>query len=181
MIPLQLSKVSEITGGDLVGDDCLVSTVNTDTRRQQAGSLFVALKGLNFDAHNFVAEAQQRGAVALLVSKPVDSTLPRVEVENTQHGLGSLAHYNRQQSRAKIIGLTGSSGKTTVKEMLASVLSLDGSVLATHGNLNNEIGVPLTLLRLNNDYDYAVVEMGANHAGEIAYTLGAYPAGCCIN
>lgn len=146
-----------------------ITGVATDTRKAMPGALFVALKGERFDAHDFVADARARGAAAALVSRPVDVDLPQLLVADTRLALGELAAAWRRQLAPKVIGLTGSCGKTSVKEMIAAILRLDGRTLATQGNLNNEIGVPLTLLQLSADDRYAVIEMGANHRGEIAY------------
>lgn len=170
MIEVSLSWVAQQVQGTLNGQDILIDKVSTDTRSIEAGSLFIALKGPNFDAHDFVELAQSTGAAALLVSKPVDTTLPFILVEDTKLALGELGKAVRNEVAPKTVGITGSSGKTTVKEMVASILSLKGNVLATKGNFNNDIGVPLTLLQLEKCHEYAVVEMGANHLGEINYT-----------
>lgn len=146
-----------------------VTGVATDTRKAMPGALFVALKGERFDAHDFVAEARAQGAAAALVSRAVDVDMPQLLVADTRLALGGLAAAWRRQLAPKVVGLTGSCGKTSVKEMIAAILRLDGKTLATQGNLNNEIGVPLTLLQLSADDRYAVIEMGANHRGEIAW------------
>ncbi|ALP52326.1 hypothetical protein Tel_03745 [Candidatus Tenderia electrophaga] len=144
--------------------------VCTDTRTLRPGDLFVALKGPNFDAHDFVAAAAQQGAVAALVETEIDCDLPQIVVADTRLALGQLAAAWRARFQGQVIGVTGSNGKTTVKEMLACILGQQGAVLATEGNLNNDIGVPLMLLRLRpGQHRAAVIEMGANHAGEIAY------------
>lgn len=145
-----------------------VRGVSTDTRRLQAGELFIALQGPRFDGHDHLAAAQAAGAVAAVVSRPVNVPLPQLQVDDTLHALGRLGAAWRQRFQGTVVALTGSNGKTTVKEMIAAILRQCGSVLSTAGNLNNEIGVPLTLLRLA-DEQYAVIEMGANHHGEIAY------------
>lgn len=151
--------------------DVNISGVSTDSRSVKAGELFVALTGDRFDGHDFLAQVQEKGAVAALVSRRVDSvSLPQLVVENTRLGLGRLAAGWRAEFKGMVVGLTGSSGKTTVKEMIAAILSQAGPVLATQGNLNNDIGVPLTLFRLRPGvHRSAVIEMGANHVGEIAY------------
>ncbi len=161
----------EVAGNDVsAAKSTSIDIVCTDTRKINPGCLFIALVGPNFNAHEFVGEAAAQGAKALLVSQPVDSQLPCILVEDTQAALGSLAAAVKAEVAPKTVGITGSCGKTTVKEMVASILSMRGKVLATIGNFNNEIGVPLTLLDLEADHEYAVVEMGANHLGEIAYT-----------
>ncbi len=154
--------------------------VHTDTRSIEPGDLFVALKGERFDANDFLAEALQRGAAAVLCHGGADPSkyptgLPRIEVADTKIALGELAAAWRAQFTLPLIAVTGSNGKTTVTQMLASILEAyrpDGAALATRGNLNNDIGVPLTLLRLRPHHAIAVVELGMNHPGEIA-TLAA--------
>jgi UDP-N-acetylmuramoyl-tripeptide--D-alanyl-D-alanine ligase len=145
-----------------------IQRVTTDSRQLKAGDLFVALVGDNFDGHAFIPQAEAKGAVALLVSKPVISELPQVLVPDTLIGLQQLAALWRGRYEGIVVGITGSNGKTTTKQLCASVLLKAGTNLFTEGNLNNHIGVPLTLLRLNANYYSAVIEMGANHAGEIA-------------
>lgn len=166
---MTLQQVQQITGGRLAGGTARFSAVSTDTRTLQAGELFVALQGPNFDGNAFVAAAQQKGACAAIVARPVDVQLPTLQVPDARIALGQLGATNRERSRARVLGLTGSQGKTTVKEMTAAILARLGPVLSTRGNLNNDYGVPLTLLKLDAGHDYAVVEMGANAAGEIAY------------
>jgi len=170
MIAFTLRQLADITGGTLYGSDLTMDAVTTDTRKVTAGCLFIALKGERFDAHDFVADALTSGALALLVSKHLPVAVPQVVVADTRIALGQLAGWVRQQSGARVVALTGSSGKTSVKEMTAAILRECGETLYTAGNLNNDIGVPLTLLRLTTDHQYAVIELGANHQGEIAYT-----------
>lgn len=165
---MHLSQLAELLATEYSGEDVDVLGVCTDTRKLIPGQLFVALKGPNFDGHNFVSKAIEQGASACLVDQPVEG-INQLVVADTRLALGELARQWRQRLSLKVIGVTGSNGKTTVKEMLASILSTDGEVLATRGNLNNDIGMPLTLLELDDGYDYAVIEMGANHHGEIAY------------
>ncbi|ATZ10608.1 UDP-N-acetylmuramoyl-tripeptide--D-alanyl-D-alanine ligase [Erwinia amylovora] len=172
MISVTLQQVAQLTGGTLHGDDRAIADVTTDTRKAAEGSLFIALKGERFDAHDFVADAITAGCSALLVSKRLPVELPQVVVADTRIALGQLAAWVRQQSNARIVALTGSSGKTSVKEMTAAILRECGETLYTTGNFNNDIGVPLTLLRLKPEHRYAVIELGANHQGEIAYTSG---------
>jgi len=155
--------------GMLRGSNAQFRGVSTDTRTIEKGQLFVALQGPNFDGSKFVAAAAQRHAAAAVVADHIDSALPRIEVGDTRIALGRLAAAWRKTMPATVVGVTGSNGKTMLKEMIASCLSLSAITIATQGNLNNEIGVPLTLLRLATDNKYAVIEMGANHAGEIAY------------
>lgn len=170
MIALSLKQLAAITHGSLTGDNLTVNTVTTDTRQISTGSLFIALQGERFDAHDFVNDAIAQGAVALLVSKHLPLATAQIVVKDTRLALGQLAGWVRQQSPARVLALTGSSGKTSVKEMAAAILGICGATLCTAGNLNNDIGVPLTLLRLTPEHRYAVIELGANHQGEIAYT-----------
>ncbi|RLU00428.1 UDP-N-acetylmuramoyl-tripeptide--D-alanyl-D-alanine ligase [Ketobacter sp.] len=169
---MQLSTLAHKIGGTLLGSDGEFARVSTDTRTLQAGDLFVALQGEHFDGHEYVATAKAGGAVAAMVSKSQAIDMPQISVADTRLGLGALSKAWLQQYTPVKIAITGSCGKTTVKEMLASILSQDGPTLSTLGNLNNDIGVPLTLCRLAPEHRYAVVEMGANHLGEIAYTAG---------
>lgn len=170
MIPVSLNTLAEISGGKLRGSDLTLTDVTTDTRKVTQGSLFVALVGERFDAHDFAADAIKSGAKALLVSKYLHIDVPQVVVADTRIAFGKLAAWVRQQSRARVVALTGSSGKTSVKEMTAAILRQCGETLYTAGNLNNDFGVPMTLLRLTPAHQYAVIELGANHQGEIAYT-----------
>ncbi len=172
-----LSQAAQVLGCRLVGHDVLFTSVSSDSRAINAGDLFVALQGENFDGAAFVASAAQSGAVAALVKtasyRDAESPCPLLLVEDTRLALGRLAAHWRAQFNLPVVAVTGSNGKTTVKEMLASILRTatgnDDVVLATLGNLNNDIGVPLTLLRLRAVHRYAVIEMGMNHTGEIEY------------
>jgi UDP-N-acetylmuramoyl-tripeptide--D-alanyl-D-alanine ligase len=143
--------------------------VSIDTRTVAPGNLFVAIKGPSYDAHHFIKEAEDRGAIALVVERKVDSALPQIIVENTQIALGQLAHYWRKKFSIPVVGITGSVGKTTTKQMTASILSQAGKTLYSEGNKNNYYGVPLTLFQLNSEHQYAVIEMGADRPGEIDY------------
>ncbi len=165
---LTLAQIAKMTQGELIGADVNIDSVSTDSRNTDATQLFIALKGERFDAHDFVSKLEGIAAAAL-VDKKINCDLPQILVKDTRLALGDLASAWRQQLSLPVIALTGSNGKTTVKEILAAILSKQGNVLATIGNLNNEIGLPLTLLRLRKQHDYAVIEMGANHFGEIEY------------
>ena len=156
----------------LQGADARYLRVVTDTRAVQPGDLFVALKGERFDAHDFVAEAAAKGAVAALVSSQVSAPIAQLVVPDTLIGLQQLATSWRADFDLPVIGVTGSNGKTTTKQLLAALFAARGPVLATEGNLNNHIGVPLTLLKLRAEHCTAVVEMGASNAGEIALLAG---------
>lgn len=167
---MRLSEVAPVLGGRLLGEDVGFEGVGTDTRQPLRGALYVALRGERFDGHDFLPQAAAAGAAAALVSRSVDCGLPQLQVRDTRAALGQLArHWRRRIFRGRVIGVTGSNGKTTVKEMIAAALGGEPAVLKTQGNLNNDIGVPLTLLRLTAAQRYAVVEMGANHPGEIGY------------
>lgn len=145
--------------------------VVTDSRRVQPGEVFLALRGERFDAHDFAAQVGAAGAAALIVSRPMPVEVPQLLVPDTRLALGHLGQFHRQQMNdLKVAALTGSSGKTTTKQMLGSILSGIGSTLMTRGNLNNDLGVPMMLLELTPQHRYAVMELGANHVGEIAYT-----------
>ncbi len=170
MIRVSLQALANEINAELIGADAQIDAVVTDTRKIESGCLFVALKGEKFDAHDFAADAIAAGAGALLVSKRLPVDVPQLVVADTRIALGRLGAWVRQQVPARVVGLTGSSGKTSVKEMTAAILRQCGNVLYTAGNFNNDIGVPLTLLRLTAEHDFAVIEMGANHGGEIAYT-----------
>lgn len=171
MSMLTLQQAAKILDAELVGEAQIsFDAVSTDTRKIKAGDLFIALQGPNFDGNEFVASAAEQGAVAAVVSKQIETGLPQLIVADTRLALGRLAAAWRSRFPGKVIGVTGSNGKTTVKEMLACIMGQQGAVLATEGNLNNDIGVPLMLLRLKpGQHHTAVIEMGANHCGEIAY------------
>lgn len=171
MGPLNLSDIAALLGGAQVGADVQVESVTTDSRALSPASLFIALRGERFDGHDFITQAHAGGAVAALVERSGTWPLPHVLVDDTRLALGRLAAAVRARLPVRVVGVTGSNGKTTVKEMTAAILRQVGPTLATTGNLNNDIGVPLTLLRLTADHDYAVVEMGASSAGEIDYLV----------
>jgi len=155
---------------ELRNGDTTFSTVNTDTRTLSAGDLFVALRGENFDAHDFLTQAAEKNVCGFVVEKYDENIkLPQLIVKDTLLALGQIAAMNRNTFVKPVLAITGSSGKTTVKTMLADILRECGNVHATKGNLNNHIGVPLTLLQLNAGHDFAVIEMGASAIGEIAY------------
>lgn len=169
MSSLSLQNCAQSLGGELHGEDVLMSSFSTDTRTLIAGNTFIALSGPNHDAHDHVPAAVSAGANALIVERRVDSDLPQLVVSNARLALGTLSRLWCELHQVPVVAITGSNGKTTVKEMVATILRQLGPVLATKGNLNNEVGVPLTLLQLRDEHQYAVIEMGANHVGEIAY------------
>jgi UDP-N-acetylmuramoyl-tripeptide--D-alanyl-D-alanine ligase len=163
-----LADCAAQVGGRLTGADAVFDGVVTDSRGSCRGQLFVALRGERFDGHDYVAKAAENGAAAAMVEHPVDCDLPQWVVTDTLAGLGRLAAAWRNRIPARVVAITGSNGKTTVKEMVAAILSRAGRTRATVGNLNNHIGMPLTLLAAR-DEDYLILEMGANHHGEIFY------------
>nr|WP_298410047.1 UDP-N-acetylmuramoyl-tripeptide--D-alanyl-D-alanine ligase [uncultured Halomonas sp.] len=173
MSPCDLHTLDAIASALAVswdGDVIEVNAIVTDTRALQAGDVFLALVGDRFDAHDFLAQAREKGAVAAIVSRAVDDPLPQLQVVDTRLALGLLGRARRQSWGRPLVAITGNSGKTTVKEMLATLLRRRGDTLATRGNLNNDIGAPLTLLNLTDKHQQAVIELGANHLGEIAWT-----------
>lgn len=186
-----ISEAAAATGAELRGGDVAIDSVGTDTRTLAPRALFVALKGERFDGHDFIPQAVAQGAVAAMVQEAgpriedqgSGGGLPLLVVDDTRKALGRLAAYWRGKFTTPLVALTGSTGKTTVKEMLAGILreavatesripNSESRVLATRGNLNNDIGVPLMLLELKPAHRYAVIEMGMNHAGEIRYLAG---------
>lgn len=184
---MRLSEAAFTLGVVTRGENVMFHSVGTDSRAVKRGELFVALKGDRYDGHRYLAEAQAAGAAAAVIAAdsvalaPPD--FPLIVVNDTRAALGQLAYAWRSRYNAPLVALTGSSGKTTVKEMLAAILSEAAvPVLATRGNLNNDIGVPLTLLELKPEHRYAVIELGMNHAGEIrALTKLARPDVALIN
>ena len=163
-----LGEFARSCGGTLRGADRDYTGVSTDTRTLKAGELFVALRGPRFNANDFVAAAESAGAAGAVVDSPVDRPLAQVVVSDTQAALSTSAAAWRAQFSVPVVGVAGSNGKTTVKEMTAAILERVGVTLATRGNLNNHIGVPLTLHRLDGTHRHAVIEIGANRAGEVA-------------
>jgi UDP-N-acetylmuramoyl-tripeptide--D-alanyl-D-alanine ligase len=176
---MDLRAAASATAGSLAGDNVSFRGVSTDSRTTAPGELFIALRGENFDGHAYLAAAMARGAVAAMVADdaaadPPAADFPLIQVADTRAALGALAADWRRRFVLPLIAVTGSNGKTTTKEMIASVLNtaFAGAVLATQGNYNNDIGLPLTLLRLDASHRAAIIEMGMNHPGEIAYLAG---------
>ena len=179
---MTLAAAAKVVNGTLRGTDMKFSGVSSDTRQIARGDLFVALVGPRFDGHAFLEEAASRGAVGALVARRVEMHISTVQVDDTRLALGQLAAWWRRRFEIPVVAVTGSNGKTTVKNMIAAIMAETGMGLATQGNLNNDIGVPLTLLRLKAGDRYAVVEMGMNHPGEIDYlTRLARPTIALIN
>lgn len=165
-----LQTIADVLNGTLSGDNLDAKSFSIDTRTLQVGDVYIAIKGVRFDGHAFIEDAIRAGASALILEQDMPAEVPKIVVADTHAALAQLATAWRKQANVSVVGMTGSNGKTTVKEMTAAILSVDAPVLYTRGNLNNDIGVPLTLLRLQDEHRYAVIEMGANHVGEIAYT-----------
>ncbi|PWF33934.1 UDP-N-acetylmuramoyl-tripeptide--D-alanyl-D-alanine ligase, partial [Yersinia pestis] len=172
--PWSIEQLQQATQGYWLNDKKpagQIKRILTDSRDAESGDAFLALKGERFDAHDFIAQVAAQGCEIAIVSCPVDADICQLVVEDTRLALGLLGAYRRQQnSQLKVIALTGSSGKTTTKEMLGSILSRLAPTLVTRGNLNNDLGVPVMLLELRPEHQYAVMELGASHQGEIDYT-----------
>lgn len=169
MIRMSLNEAARLLDCAPLQGNTSFTGITTDSRQIVPGILFAALAGQTFDGHDYLQQAMDLGAVAALVDRDVPVDLPLLKVPDVLAALGTLAGHWRNACPAKVIGITGSNGKTTVKEMVASILRQDGDVLATSGNFNNELGLPLTVFQLNKSHDYAVLEMGASKPGDIAY------------
>jgi UDP-N-acetylmuramoyl-tripeptide--D-alanyl-D-alanine ligase len=169
MIQLRLTDLAVTYGGTLLNPDCQFNRVSTDSRHTAEGDLFVALQGERFDAHQFLPDVATKAAGVVVSQRNQQIQLPQWVVEDTTRALGQIAAARRALHRGPLIAITGSSGKTSVKEMTAAIMGQNSAVHATAGNLNNHIGVPLTLLNMGANSDVAVIEMGASGAGEIAY------------
>lgn len=172
MMPLGAIAIwthGRLLGGDPALAEAEITGVAIDTRKLQPGNLFIALKGEHADGHDYLDEAAARGAIAALVSRPVDNALPQVLVDDAATALGDLASAVRAQRNARVVGITGSNGKTTVKTLVAAILSRHGRTHVSAGNYNNELGLPLSVLAMPRDTEYAVLEMGAGKLGDIAY------------
>jgi len=169
MMVRTLAGVAAAVHGRLHGPDRRFGRVTTDTRDDVSGSLFVALRGENFDGNEFVARAAHGGAAGALVSRYADVSLSQVEVGDTRLAFGDMAKAWRDNFDVPVVAVTGSAGKTTARSLIAAILGYDRQICATEGNLNNDIGVPITIMRLSRGDTAAVFELGANHAGEIDY------------
>lgn len=168
---MKLSQMVSILQAELIGNDKDITAFSTDTRTIEKDALFIALSGANFNGNRFAVEAVARGAAAVVVSERQQGlSVPQLVVKDTHQALGQLAKSWKQQFSITSVAITGSAGKTTTKEFTASIFAEAGNTLATLGNKNNDIGVPLTLFRLNESHQFAVFELGANHIGEIDYT-----------
>jgi UDP-N-acetylmuramoyl-tripeptide--D-alanyl-D-alanine ligase len=185
---MRLSEAAKALDGELHGQDVEFVGVSTDSRSVKPGELFVALRGERFDGHTYARECLEKGAAAVMLDEQgqTESVEPALIVNDTRLGLGQLAAYWRGKFAIPLAAITGSNGKTTVKEMLSTILRItangEEAVLATQGNFNNDIGLPLTLFRLNSTHQFAVIEMGMNHEGEISYlTRLAKPTVALVN
>lgn len=176
MIPLSFKKIRSITNGmyfnakNIKKQNLIFSIINIDSRKITPGCLFIALVGKRYNAHDFIPEAIKKGASAILLEKKTNINIPQIIVKNTILALGKIALWIRKKSNANIIAITGSSGKTSVKEIATSIFQCYEKTLSTLKNFNNNIGVPLTLLNLNKSHKHLIVEIGANHPKEILYS-----------
>jgi len=168
-----LSELARIEKGLLLGGDASFDSVSIDTRTIDKGDLFVAIRGEAFDGHDYIDQAERAGCCGIVTEKKLNSSKPNLQLKDTTQALGVIAGINRLAFKGVVFGLTGSSGKTTTKNMLAAILNIQAPTCSTTGNFNNEIGVPLTLLKLEPQHQYAVVEMGARKVGDIGY-LGKF-------
>jgi UDP-N-acetylmuramoyl-tripeptide--D-alanyl-D-alanine ligase len=166
---LYAKEIASAIGGEIIGGDVEINSISTNSREIGKNCLFIPLKGEKFDGHRFIETAVQNGAACILTQEDGAYTVPSIRVENTHDAMGALAKYYRQKFDIPFVGLTGSVGKTTTKDMIANVLAQKYNVLKTEGNFNNDIGVPLTLFRLEDSHECAVIEMGMNHFNEISY------------
>lgn len=180
---MMLSEIAKAVNGQMLGADTEVFSVGSDSRNIIKNQLFVAIKGEKFDGNTYAAEATKQGAAAVLVSDSQTEARPAVLVKESRLALGLLAKHWRNKFTLPLVAVTGSNGKTTVKEMIAAILSVSNkNVLATQGNLNNDIGMPMTLLKIRKEHAYAVIEMGMSQLQEIDYlTRIAQPTVAVIN
>ena len=169
MIRLPLSELAGVLDCPMPVSDAVVEDIATDSRKVHHRTLFAALPGNNVDGHNFAGSAVKLGASAVLINRPLELDVPQLVVADVLLALGKLASMLRDRIDPTVVGITGSNGKTTVKEMVSSILALETDVLSTHGNYNNELGVPLSLFGLQEKHRYAVLEMGASKPGDIDY------------
>tara|TARA_B100000029_G_scaffold75324_1_gene67018 strand:- start:621 stop:1967 length:1347 start_codon:yes stop_codon:yes gene_type:complete len=166
---MNLMTAATAVDGRVMGEDTVFKNVAVDSRQLQGGELFIALKGERFNGQDFISDAKRSGAVAVMTNRELEIDLPTLVVADTTKSLGQLAAYWREQFEVPLVAVTGSNGKTTVREMIARILQSEGSTLSAKANFNNHIGLPLTLLKLSDVHKFCVVEMGMNHAREISY------------
>lgn len=177
------TEIAKATGGTLVGGEAEVTSVSTDTRTIEKGALFIAVKGERFDGNDYIAQAAQSGAAAAISDRPersVNAEIPIIYVENSRAAQLKLARYHRDRFSVKLCGVTGSVGKTSTKDMIYAVLAAGFNTLKTEGNFNNDIGLPRTLFRLNEEYGAAVIEMGMSDRGEISVLSAAARPDCAV-
>ena len=171
---LTLREIEQSTGGTLCGQDCEICAVTIDSRQVPQNALYVAIKGERFDGHDFCAAAVENGVSAIVSERDLPCKVPYIKVQNTRQALLDIAKLHRNHHKnVKLVGLTGSVGKTTTKEMTYAVLASQFATVKTEGNLNNEIGMPKTRFRVDDTTEAAVIEMGMNHFGEIARMTAA--------
>jgi len=182
MIDLKLSEIAISINGDFCGEDKNIKGVSTDTRTIKKDQLFIGLRGPNFNGNEFINVAKKNGAAACVVDSNIVNDIQAIHVKDTKLALGDLARVWRKRLSSVFIGITGSNGKTTLKEMLSTCFSQNHKTFNTVGNYNNDIGMPLMILDMNNTYEYAVLEMGASKPGDIKYLVDvAYPDVVLIN
>ena len=168
MLSSDIQTIAKVVGGQSTSSEVKMFTgVCTDTRSEINGKLFIALEGPNFDAHNFSKQAEDLGASTIIAHKKIDSSIPVIQVRNTEKAYQDIATWHRKSHSPIVVAITGSNGKTSTKNMLHSILSLAAPTLSTKGNLNNHLGVPQTLHELEEKHEYCIIEMGANHKNEI--------------
>jgi UDP-N-acetylmuramoyl-tripeptide--D-alanyl-D-alanine ligase len=170
MISTSLSKIASVVSGKLYGHNVIIENISIDSRKIASNCLFIPLIGKKFDAHLFIQNAIKNGCLAFLTQKKIKCFIPFIIVKNTLIALGSIAAWIRKRTNVKVVAITGSCGKTSVKDMTASILQKHGGTIHTINNNNNNIGVAITLLQLTYKHKYAVVELGANKPGEILYS-----------
>ncbi len=169
---MKYSQLAKVTNGTLIGADGVFKNIVIDSRAVESGDCFVAIKGEVFDGHQFVADVAKKNVAVVVVSHDVDVTVPVIKVADTRQALKDIARFYRENRSIPVAAITGSCGKTTVRALLENIVKQRGSVLASKKSFNNDIGLPLTLLQLNASHDFAVLEMGTNHPGEIADLTG---------
>lgn len=164
---MNLSQLANISNGKLIGKSIDFNGFSIDSRSINLKEVFIALKGKNFDGHEFLSEAQSKGAVAVIVSKSEQLSIPQIIVNDTYDFMTTIANHNRKQFQGKVIGITGTNGKTSTKQIISNLLNNNGKCHKTIGNMNNQIGVPFSLLSLENHFQFSVIEMGTSEPGEI--------------
>ena len=164
---MNLSQLANLSNGKLIGKSTDFNGFSIDSRSINLNEVYIALKGKNFDGHEFLSEAQSKGAVAVIVSKSEQLSIPQIIVNDTYDFMTTIANHNRKQFQGKVIGITGTNGKTSTKQIISNLLNNNGECHKTIGNMNNQIGVPFSLLSLENHFQFSVIEMGTSEPGEI--------------